>query len=208
MVTAPQHAAGSARHIALRLALATTLVLTAAYFFSRDAVRLLMPMLSSALSAVASDYKILRFDFFDERHNASIGAIARLEHTLVLGGRAIVPDGQSVMGVGATIGTVLQPVWVALVLVLAWPAHWREMLLRLLIIAPLLAAVLLVDTPLSMAAWLWDVHLRMHEPDRASPMVWWNVFLNGGGRLALGLIAAALSIALARQLAHPSTLAR
>jgi hypothetical protein len=208
MMTAPQDAASSATHIALRLVLATALVLTAAYFFSRDAVRLLMPMLESALSSVASDYKILRFDFFDERNNTSIGAIVRLEHTLVLGGRAIVPDGQSVMGVAATIGTVLQPVCVAMVLALAWPAHWREMLLRLLIIAPLLTAVLLVDTPLSMAAWLWDVQLRMHEPGRASPLVWWNTFLNGGGRLALGLIAAALSIALARRLAHPSTLAR
>lgn len=208
MMTAPQHAASSATHIALRLVLATALVLTAAYFFSRDAVRLLMPMLESALSSVASDYKILRFDFFDERNNTSIGAIVRLEHTLVLDGRAIVPDGQSVMGVAATIGTVLQPVCVAMVLALAWPAHWREMLLRLLIIAPLLTAVLLVDTPLSMAAWLWDVQLRMHEPGRASPLVWWNTFLNGGGRLALGLIAAALSIALARRLAHPPTLAR
>lgn len=202
MTTAPRHPASSAWHLALRLALATALVLTAAYFFSRDAVRLVMPMLSSALSAVASDYQILRFDFVDDRHNASIGAIARLEHTLVLGGSAIVPDAQSVTGVGATIGTVLQPMCVALVLVLAWPAHWREMLLRLLIIAPLLTAVLLVDTPLSMAAWLWDVQLRMHEPDRASPLVWWNVFLNGGGRLALGLIAGTLSIALARRLTH------
>lgn len=195
-------------HIVLRLALATALVLTAAYFFSRDAVRLLMPLLSSTLSAVASDYTILRFEFVDDRHNASIGALVRLDYTLVLGGRAIVPDGRSVMGVGATIGTVLQPVCVALVLVLAWPAPWREMLLRLAITLPLLAMVLLVDTPLSMAALLWDVQLRLHEPDRGSPLVWWNVFLNGGGRLALGLIAAALSIALARRLAHPSTLAR
>ena len=38
-------------------------------------------------------------------------------------------------------------------------------------------------------------------PGRASPLVWWNVFLNGGGRLALGLIAAALAIALAQRAA-------
>ncbi len=199
-----QATASGATRLALRLGLASALVLASAYFFSRDAVRLLLPLLSSTLGAVASDYKILRFEFVDDRHNASIGALARLEHTLVLGGRAIVPDAQSVVGAGTTIGTVLQPVCVALVLVLAWPARWRELLLRLAITAPLLAAVLLLDTPLSMAAWLWEAQLRMHEPDRFSPLVGWNVFLNGGGRLALGLVAATLAIVLARRLASPS----
>lgn len=192
----------SARHIGLRLVLATAAMLAAAHFLSRDAVALLMPTLSKALSFVADDFKILRLDFVDERGNASIGALAMLDHTLVLGGRAIVPDDRSVMMVVTTIGTVLQPVLVALVLVLAWPARWIELALRLAIVGVLLVPVLLADTPFSLAAWLWDVQLRAHEPGRASPLVWWNIFLNGGGRLALGLIAGALSIALARRVAN------
>lgn len=208
MMKARAHAAGNGQRIAWRLMAATALVLTAACFFSRDAVQLLMPVLSAALGIVASDYTILRFDFFDDRHNASIGALVRLDHTLVLGGRAIVPDGQSVMGVGTTVGTILQPVCIALTLVLAWPAPWREILLRLAVALPLLALVVLIDTPLSMWAWLWDVQLRMHDPERLSPLVWWNIFLNGGGRLALGLVAGALSIALARRLIQLWHLAR
>ena len=157
---------------------------------------LLLPVLSPALGFVADDFKILRVEMIDERKNASVGALAVLDRTLFLGGRAIVPDGTQVMVVSTTVGTVLQPLLVALVWVLAWPARWAEMAWRLLIAS-------LGDTPLSLAAWLWDAQIRSYEPGRASPLIWWNVFLNGGGRLALGLIAAALAIALAQRAVAP-----
>lgn len=181
--------------------LASVALLWAAHWYSRDAVALLMPALSKALSLVAEDFKILRFEFVEERGNAAIAALATLEHTLVLGGRAIVPNGTSVMAVTTTIGTVLQPALVALVLVLGWPATWFEALLRIVFVAPLIALVVLLDTPFSMAAWLWEIQLRAYEPGRASPLVWWNIFLNGGGRLALGLLAGASSVVLAQAVA-------
>lgn len=184
---------------ALRLSLATALMLTAAHFFSRQVVTLMLPTLTSALKHVASDFKIVRFDLADERNNASIAAFVLLDRTIVLGGHAIVPDGQSVMVVGTTIGTVLQPIWVAWVMVLAWPARMAELVLRIVTVSAMLVPVVLLDTPLSLAAWLWDVMVRLHEPSRASPLLWWNVFLNGGGRLVLGLIAGFLSIALAQR---------
>jgi len=189
--------------IAWRLVLASIAVLVAANFWARDAVRLLLPVLSPALGIVADDFKILRVEMIDERKNASVGALAVLDRTLFLGGRAIVPDGTQVMVVSTTVGTVLQPLLVALVWVLAWPARWAEMAWRLLIASLLLAIVMLGDTPLSLAAWLWDAQIRSYEPGRASPLIWWNVFLNGGGRLAMGLIAAALAIALAQRAVAP-----
>ena len=87
----------------------------------------------------------------------------------------------------------------ALVLVIAWPAKPAEMVMRIAIAAVLTFGVLMADTPFSMAAWLWEALVRAHEPDRTSPLIWWNIFLNGGGRLALGLIAAVLSIGMAQQ---------
>ena len=187
------------RHLVWRVALATVVVLGAAHLYARDAVKLMLPVLSPALALVADDFRIVRFELVEERKNASLGALAVLERSLFLGGQAIVPDGTQVMMVGATVGTVMQPLLVALVLVLAWPARWREMALRLAIVGLLLAVVLLVDTPFSLAAWLWDAQIKLYEPGRASPLVWWNTFLNGGGRLALGLIAATLSIVLAQR---------
>ncbi len=187
------------RHLVWRVVLATLVVLGAAHLYARDTVKLLLPVLAPALKFVADDFKIVRFELVEERKNVSIGALAVLKRALFLGGRAIVPDGTQVMMVGTTVGTVLQPLLVALVLVLAWPARWSEMALRLAIASVLLAVVLLADTPFSLAAWLWDAQIKLHEPGRASPLVWWNVFLNGGGRLALGLIAGALAIALAQR---------
>lgn len=192
-------AAPPADPLGLRLVVATAGVLVAAHVWSHDVVALLLPVLSTALEFAAGDFSILRFEFVSDRGNSSIGALALLKHTIVLGGHAIVPDDVSVMMVGSTVGTVMQPLLVALVLVLAWPARVVEMALRLLVACALIAIVLLADTPLSMAAWLWDIQLRAHEPGRSSPLVWWNIFLNGGGRLALGLIAGVLSIAWARQ---------
>lgn len=181
--------------------LTSVALLWVAHWYSRDAVALLMPALSKALSFVADDFKILRFEFVEERGNAAIAALATLDHVLVLGGRAIVPNGTSVMAVTTTVGTVLQPVLVALVLVLARPVRWFEAVLRIVFVAPLIALVVLLDTPFSMAAWLWEIQLRAYEPGRASPLVWWNIFLNGGGRLALGLLAGASSVVLAQSVA-------
>ncbi|MBC7995234.1 MAG: hypothetical protein H7Z15_18540 [Rhizobacter sp.] len=187
------------RHLVWRVVLATLVVLGAAHLYARDAAKLLLPLLSAPLSFVADDFKIVRLELLEERKNVSIGALAVLDRSLFLGGQAIVPDGTQVMMVGTTVGTALQPLLVALVLVLAWPARWSEMGLRLVIASMLVTLVLLVDTPFSLAAWLWDAQIKLYEPGRASPLLWWNTFLNGGGRLALGLIAATLSIARAQR---------
>lgn len=188
-----------ALNFALRLGLVTALMLTVAHFCSRQMVTLMLPTLTAALKLVAEDFEIIQVEVVDERNQASVAAVALLGRTVVLGGRAVVPDGRSVMAVSTTIGTVLQPIWVAWVMALAWPSRMAELALRIVIVSAMVVPVVLLDTPLSLAAWLWDVMVRLHEPGRASPLLWWNVFLNGGGRLVLGLIAGFVSIALAQR---------
>ena len=184
-----------------RLALASALLLAAAHVQGRAVVALLLPALEGTLRWVADDFEILRMAFVTERDSLNLAVVARLDHVLVLGGRVIVPDGtQSFIVASTTVGTVLLPLLAALSLALAWLARPLEMLLRLAIVAVLSAAVLLLDTPFSLAAWLWHTQLRQYEPERFSGLVSWNLFLNGGGRLALGLVAGALAIALASTL--------
>jgi hypothetical protein len=65
-------------------------------------------------------------------------------------------------------------------------------------VLPAAALALLLDTPVSFAARLWDTQLRALQIQHDSPLIWWNTFLNGGGRLVIGLIAGALSVAGAR----------
>jgi hypothetical protein len=177
----------------IRLLLATALVLAGAHYQARTVVDGMLWPLAHTLAWFAPDFQIVQFGFATDRDNHSLAAIARLKRTVVMGETAVVPD-DSPMVVGANVGTVLQPVLVALVLALAWPGSVAEILLRLVLLVPPLAIVLLVDTPASMAGWLWFSLQQIHDPGRFSPLVWWNTFLNGGGRLVLGLIAAAGAI--------------
>jgi hypothetical protein len=189
----------SAASLLWRLPLATALVLLAAHLWSHDLLVQLKPVLSWALETAADDFTVLQFDFAKDRGNDSLVALAQLKRTLMFGSTAVVPDGVTAMAVGSATGNVLQPMLVALVLMLAWPSHLLEMAVRLAIGTVLQAGVLLINTPLSMAAWLWFAHLQRYAPDERSALVWWNIFLNGGGRLVLGLASAVLAIALARR---------
>ncbi len=187
-----------------RLAGASALLLAAAHFHGRATVALLLPALETTLRWVADDFEILRMAFVTERGSLNLAVMARLDHVLVLGGRVIVPDAtQSFIVASTTVGTVLLPLLAALALALAWPARPLEMLVRLAVVCLLSTAVLMVDTPFSLAAWLWHTQLRQYEPERFSALISWNLFLNGGGRLALGLVAGALAIALASTLRRP-----
>jgi hypothetical protein len=189
----------SAASLIWRVPLATAAVLLAAHLWSHDLLVQLKPVLSWALETAAGDFAVLQFDFAKDRGADSLVALAQLKRTLVFGSMAVVPDGVTAMAVGSATGNVLQPMLVALVLMLAWPAHLLEMAVRLAIGTVLQAGVLLINTPLSMAAWLWFAHLQRYAPDEWSALVWWNIFLNGGGRLVLGLASAVLAIALARR---------
>ena len=189
----------SAASLIWRLALATAVVLLAAHLWSHELLVQLKPVLFWAVETAAGDFTVLQFDFAKDRGADSLVALAQLKRTLMFGSTAVVPDGVSVMAVGSATGNVLQPMLVALVLMLAWPSHLLEMVMRLAIGTVLQAGVLLINTPLSMAAWLWFAQLQKHSPDQWSALVWWNIFLNGGGRLVLGLVSAVLAIAIARR---------
>jgi hypothetical protein len=184
-----------------RLLLSTAAALALVHGQGRNIVAAALPALGAATQWVASDFEISPLRFMNDRNNLAVGAMARLSRSIVLGDRAYVPDG-AVMGVGVTVGTVLQPLLVAVVLLFTWPARPLELAGRLLLAAPLLAVVLLLDTPFSLAAWLWFAQLQQHDPGAFSLLVQWNVFLNGGGRLLLGLLAAALAIVLAASAAQ------
>jgi hypothetical protein len=185
--------------LAWRLLAATVLVLVATKFGLRAFGETVLPVLQAAFTWLADDFRVLRFGFFDDRQNVSIGAVVALERAVLLGERVVVPG--AVMGTTVTLGTVVQPLQVALVAVLAWPGGWRETLLRLPLVLPPLALVMLADAPLVLCAWLWMTLWRQYAPDGSSLLGAWSVFLNGGGRLVLPLVIGALAIALAARIA-------
>jgi hypothetical protein len=75
---------------------------------------------------------------------------------------------------------------------------------RLVCSIPLLLLVELLDVPLVLVGSVQDLLLASLAPDRLShdPWVAWMDFLNGGGRLALALMAGAPSLAGRRAIAE------
>ena len=186
-----------AGRVALRAALSMGALLTLVALCAPELVSRLLPLLRAALAWVASDFRLLGLDLLREGPDTSLRATAMLEHVIVLGQRAIVPDQRGGFIVTTAVGTVLQPPVLALALALAWPAGARELALRLAACSLLLVPLLLADAPLYLAGSLWDMQLRAARSTEMSLLVGWMHFLAGGGRLALGLAAGAFAIALA-----------
>jgi hypothetical protein len=181
---------------ALRLVLACMFVLAISHWFGRPLVQAMLPLLKSALAWFASDFYIHQLALVQQGPDTALQAIARLDHTLVLGEVAVVPDFKTGYFVTTTLGTVLQPLLTALVLVMAWPARVLAWLLRLVLAGLLLLPLMLLDAPLYLFGSLWDMQVKAHAPGSFYVSVWWMSFLSGGGRLVLGLAAGGLAVAL------------
>jgi hypothetical protein len=180
--------------VALGLALAFVVVAPAVSMGGRWLVEAMLPMLLTVLKWAANDFRLLGLAIVKEGPDTVLEARAMLEHVIVLGGRAVVPDGHTGFAVTTTLGTVLQPVVIAAVLVLGWPGRWRDMTIRLPIAAVLTAVIVALDAPLVLAASLWDMQVRAHGPDGVSPLLSWWGFMSHGGRQLLGLAAGAAAI--------------
>lgn len=120
----------------------------------------------------------------------------------VLGNHVVAVDPRTVMSTSVSAGILLQPLVLAGALLMAWPWQgWREPALRILLAAPLLALVVLLDVPTMLYAMLWYQEVAALEPERFSPLVDWSDFMNAGGRFALTVVAVTLAIGIARRLA-------
>jgi hypothetical protein len=142
-----------------------------------------------------------RFDilFLGLDHTAQDTVIrlrTNLTKLLVVGTHVVYPHPKGWLEVTTTVGAMLQPLTIGLALVGAWPAKARTRLLRLLLVAVLGLAFMLLDIPLTLHAYTWDMFIERYDPGHVSPLMLAHRFLHGGGRLAVGLILAALAIQL------------
>ena len=190
--------------LALRLFLASLFVLWLAQRFGREAAQALLPLIGHTLVWLDDHYRILDLTLGTEAADTVIRLRVTLARPLVVGGHLILPDARGWGKVTTPVGNLLQPLLVLLGLLLAWPARrWREWPLRLLLIAPIALVLVLLNTPFALWAWLWDLHAHLYEPDRFSPLLIWAHLLDGGGRLLLGMLGAAVVVALASRFAAP-----
>jgi hypothetical protein len=173
--------------------------------FAEEIVDWMLPAIPATMDWLARDFRIESVGLIVERGSARVGILAVLSRSLVEGGRAVIAGETAPIFLTATVGAVLQPAWLALIVVAAWPGRAAEFALRMPLVLPAAALALLLDTPVSFAIRLWDAQLRTLHIPHNSPLVWWVAFLEGGGRLVLGLVAGAVAVAAARALTSPVT---
>jgi hypothetical protein len=118
-----------------------------------------------------------------------------LKKTMFIGGRFIFPNPQGVASATSIVGHVWQMVVIFLSVIFAWPTRKISLCaLRIIIGLPFLAVILLLDIPFMLLAALEGLILQQLQIQTFSPLILWGDFLGGGGRLALGLVAGALSV--------------
>ena len=192
--------------LATRLLLVYGVLIWLTFRFGRDFIDLLLPAFSKLIGMLDDHYRIILLKTGTKGADTVVRLDVTLAKPIFLNGHLIMPHARGLATATTTIGTILQIPLVSLGLILAWPVqraveHLQRLGFALLLILP----VLLFDTPLLLWASLWDLHVHSMEPDRFSPLLIWQHFLIGGGRLAIGITLGIAPIALTKRFAGTSS---
>lgn len=123
------------------------------------------------------------------------------DRVVFVGERLIPADPRGRAMVSVLVAYLWQSLVVALPLALAWPASRSiEWPVRLMALAAFLACFALIDLPFTLWAHIWQIYVDAFAPGKFSPLLVWADFLQSGGRLLLGFIAAGMSVVLSRSL--------
>jgi hypothetical protein len=158
-------------------------------------LELLLPIYRWEINFIDAGYQILSFRINDSEPEHIFFLQVNLAKPMFVGGRFIFPHPQGL----AHASSIVDHVWLMTVLffatIFSWPAsRMRLLVLRVLLGLPFLIGVLLLDIPFTLLAALKGLIIQQLELDTFSPLILWGSFLEGGGRIALSLVAGALVV--------------
>ena len=168
--------------------------------FGHRLADLLLPIYRWEIGYLMPDYQILSMGLQDNRGESVIAMNLKLVHTLVVEGRMIFPGGH--ISCSTLAGHTLQNAVLMLSLLAAWPANIYRRFVMLMIAAPILLLVEMLDTPLMLAGSINDLILANVAPYASSLSVYWMHFLDGGGRLALSIFGALLAVGIGKTISR------
>ena len=177
---------------ALALILGFALTLTAAWMWGATLIETILPTTRIMLGWIDDRFGILVLGI---EHNWQ-DTVVRLRVTpvemFVMGGQVIEPQPHGWMEVTTTSGAMLQTLVIAPAIALALPGSVFTRIAAFMLAALLAFLFMLLDLPLTLFAFTWDILVDGLEPDRFSPLLMWHEFLHAGGRLG---VAVALGVA-------------
>lgn len=190
--------------LTVRLVVSALLVLGGLHLLERSLVTPLIPAFRSVMSSLDDRFVVTDARIVRQGANEVVRFRANLARPLVVGDHILYPFGTNGVPAGGfqvtnTAGGVLQLPALLLILVLVWPAgRAREFAARLGIASPVMAVLLLLDTPFTAMAELRNGLATMVDPRAVDGWMVASRFLMGGGGYALTLLLAAGVVAFPR----------
>lgn len=199
----------SPRELAVRLAVASVLILGVMHLLQRPAAEALIPVFRMAIQLLTDSFVINDARIAEHGASDTVRFRANLARPITLDGRTIYPFGWNGAPEGGfqvtyTVGGVWSYIALMLIVVFACPGlRAKEYELRLLLSVVPVAVLLLLDVPTTVLAELWNGIYDWADIHRLSGWVIWSRFLMGGGGYLIALLMAAGVLVWARSLSMP-----
>lgn len=190
-------ARAGARAEAVRLLLLLVLIAAAAgaaaWHGGARVVAALIPATHWSLDRIDDRVGTTALSVEQGRSETVIRMRSRVVQPIVIGNDAVFPTGQDWFEISTPLFGMLVPFVLATSLAGAWPGSPARRLLRASLAGALSIAWLLVDLPLSLHGFAWGALRDSHAPGAFYPSILWLDFMHSGGRLAVGVLLAALA---------------
>lgn len=162
----------------------------------------ILPVMRWQIAQLDDRYRILELDQTKQGPDSVVRLAVSLKKPVIIGEKVIHADARSRGQITIPSGHILQPWIIGLALLFAWPLQTAgtvqrlaSVLMRLVSGVLLLGLITLIDMPFVMLAEIWDIFVSLYTPNDFSLLIAWGHFLDGGGRLAMGIVAGVIAIA-------------
>lgn len=180
--------------LALRLLIAFALVFALLWLGGRLLVEAVLPIAHGVLGWIDDRFAVLFLGLDHTDQDTVIRLRVNLIRMIIVGQHVVEPHPKGWLEVTTTTGAILQPLIIALGLSGAWPGRLRTRLLRLALAALFGTLFMLIDIPLTLYAYVWDMFLEHYDPRHISPLMIVHQFFHVGGRLGIGVLLAVLAV--------------
>jgi hypothetical protein len=179
----------------VRFVAAAVVLGTIAVAYQERLVGAAMPLFRAWLGWIDDTYRTVDLSVVNFKGEWVVQRIATPARPHAMGEHVVYTDPGTHLTSQAAAGIVLQPLVLALGLLIAWP--WRnavELAMRFAVATPLALLVVLLDVPMMLYGFTWYQEISLLDPDRFSLLAHWADIMNAGGRFALAVVATTLAI--------------
>ncbi len=173
------------------------------HWFGRAIIQSMLPLYLWAISQFDSQIEIISLAIVQQHGQLFFQLDALLTKPFFIGMHYFVPQIAIPSSSRMPLDFVLQPFVIFLTLAIGWPARsYRDYLLRLVVGAPLILILMLLDSPMQFNYMLWDnVERTVQTTGKVEFYLrYWSDFLNGGGLIMLSLTISIMTIGISNLL--------